>query len=63
MTWLTTNINPPVLDKPILVRTADKFGYGHNYDNFNFNSVVFDEDEAESHLLSRGFIEWMEIPE
>lgn len=63
MTWLTVKINPPVLDKPILARTADEYGYGHNYEVFTFDSTVFTEEDAEMHLTSRDFIEWMEIPE
>lgn len=63
MSWLTISINPPVLDKHIVARTSDKFGYGASYEAFIFDSTVVDEEWVTSHLQNHSFIEWLELPE
>jgi hypothetical protein len=61
--WLTININPPKLGKPIAVRTADFLGFGRSFDILEFDSSVMNQDEFASYLEAQNFIEWLELPE
>lgn len=63
MAWLTININPPKLDVNIIARTSNEFGYGAALDLFIFDSEIYTEEEAATHLQNQSKIEWMEIPE
>lgn len=60
--WLTINVCPPVLDKKIALRTADKFGYGCGMEIAEFDSKQFDEDQVIDYLETTDFIEWFELP-
>lgn len=62
MNWLTININPPKLDVMIVARTADDFGYGATGKVFEFDSELFDAEEAVMHLENHSFVEWLELP-
>lgn len=60
--WLTISINPPKLDEKIVVRGADTTGLGCSMEIVEFDSAMFDEDEAADHLIHSEFIEWLELP-
>jgi len=59
--WVTISINPPPVGKPIAVRTANKYGYGCNYDVMDISSDVYDQEEYETMLSGTDFAEWMDI--
>ena len=61
--WLTISINPPKLDEYIVVRGVDTTGLGCSMQIVEFDSEMFDEDEAAEHLIHSEYIEWLELPE
>lgn len=62
-TWLTIKTNPPKFGYAIVVRTADKYGYGHNYDVIDYGNDLFNQEEYEDFLSGTSFIEWMPLEE
>jgi hypothetical protein len=64
MSWLPILTSTLVLDKPLIIRTADTLGLGRSFDVVNYDATFFTEEEAVMSIQNQGdFIEFMEVPE
>jgi len=63
MNWIKVNEELPLLDVPILARTANDYGYGHAFEVFTFDGNMFTQEEAWMILINGAFQEWLKIPE
>jgi hypothetical protein len=63
MEWIKVNEECPLLDVPMVARTANDYGYGHAFEVFTFDSGMFTQDEAAMTLINGGFQEWLKLTE
>jgi hypothetical protein len=61
--WVKVNEELPLLDVPLLARTANDYGYGHVFEVFTFDGNMFTQEEAWMILINGAFQEWLKIPE
>jgi|GEM_PF-6338217 len=62
--WIPILMETLLLDKSLLIRTADSFGLGRNFEVVNFDSNLFTAEEVVCVIQNQGdYVEFMEVPE